>query len=266
MRYGEIGFNLEVDLSRGNIERVPTDPKETEEYLGGLGTSAKILWDRVPPETDPFSPENLLIFATGLLCGTPAIGCNRTIVSSFSPQTKLMAFSMMGGFWAPELKYAGYDKVVIRGQSPDLVYLWIHNDKVELRDASHLAGMGAIETAETIKAELNEPKAQVSAIGLAGENRVFFASIEQGRSSASRGGLGAVMGDKGLKAVVVRGTNDVNVSDPEKFMDISPASVRRRRWPFTMKNGTPRTSCGATLELERRASGQKRLLSSGPRH
>ncbi len=218
MRYGEIGFNLEVDLSRGNIERVPTDPKLTEKYLGGLGTSAKLLWDRVPPETDPFSPENLLIFSTGLLCGTPAVGCNRTIVSSFSPQTKLMAFSMMGGFWAPELKYAGYDKVVIRGQSPDLVYLWIHNDKVEIRDASHLAGKGSVETAELLKQELNEPKAQVSAIGLAGENRVFFASIEQGRSSASRGGLGAVMGDKGLKAIVVRGTNDVNVADPEKFM------------------------------------------------
>ena len=220
MRYAETGFNLEVDLSRGNIERVPTDPKLTEQYLGGLGTSAKILWDRVPPEAEPFSPENLLIFATGLLCGTPAIGCNRTVVSTFSPQTRLMAFSMMGGFFAPELKYAGYDKVVIRGQSPDLVYLWIHNNKVELRDASHLRGKGSVETATLIKEELNEPKAQVAAIGMAGENRVFFASIEQGRSSASRGGLGAVMGDKGLKAIVVRGTNDVNVAQPAEFIEL----------------------------------------------
>ena len=114
MRYAETGVNLEVDLTRGNIERVHTDPKDTELYLGGLGTSTKILWDRVPPEVEPFSPENLLIFAAGLLCGTPATGCNRTIVSSISPQTLLMAFSMMGGFWAPELKYAGYDKVIIR--------------------------------------------------------------------------------------------------------------------------------------------------------
>ena len=220
MRYAETGYNLEVDLSRGNIERVATDPKLTERYLGGLGTSAKILWDRVPPETDPFSPENLLIFSTGLLCGTPAIGCNRTIVSTFSPQTLLMAFSMMGGFFAPELKYAGYDKVIIRGQSPDLVYLWINNNKVEIRDASHLRGKGAIEAATLIKEELNEPKAQVAAIGLAGENRVFFASIEQGRSSASRGGIGAVMGDKGLKAIVVRGTSDVNVARPAEFMEL----------------------------------------------
>jgi benzoyl-CoA reductase subunit BamB len=220
MRYAETGFNLEVDLSRGNIERVPTDPRWTELYLGGLGTSAKIMWDRVPPETEPFSPENLLIFGTGLLVGTPAVGCNRTIVSTFSPQTELMAFSMMGGFWAPELKHAGYDKVIIRGRSPDLVYLWIHDDKVELRDARHLAGLGATETSEQIRSELEEPEAQVAAIGLAGENRVFFASIEQGRSSASRGGIGAVMGDKRLKAIAVRGTGDIHVARPEEFIEL----------------------------------------------
>jgi benzoyl-CoA reductase subunit BamB len=220
MRYAETGFNLEIDLSRGNIERVETDPRETELYLGGLGTNAKILWDRVPPETEPFSPDNLLIFSTGLLCGTPAPGCNRTIVSTISPQTLLMAYSMMGGFWAPELKYAGYDKVIIRGKSPNLVYLWINNDKVEIRDASHLQGKGAIETAELIKEELKEPKAQVSAIGLAGENRVYFASIEQGRSSASRGGIGAVMGDKGLKAIAVRGTKDINIARPAELMEL----------------------------------------------
>lgn len=220
MRYAETGFNLEIDLSRGNIEKVATDPRDTELYLGGLGTNAKILWDRVSPEVDPFSPENLLIFGAGLLCGTPAIGCNRTIVSTISPQTRLMAFSMMGGFWAPELKYAGYDKVILRGKSPDLVYLWIHNDKVEIRDASHLRGKGAIETAEIIKKELNEPKAQVAAIGLAGENRVYYASIEQGRSSASRGGIGAVMGDKGVKAIAVRGTRDLSVARPAEFMEL----------------------------------------------
>jgi benzoyl-CoA reductase subunit BamB len=220
MRYAETGFNLEVDLTRGNIERVATDPKETELYLGGLGTNAKILWDRVPPEVEAFSPDNLLIFAAGLLCGTPATGCNRTIVSTISPQTKLMAFSMMGGFWAPELKFAGYDKVIFRGKSPHLVYLWINNDKVEIRDASHLQGKGAIETAEIIRQELNEPRAQVAAIGLAGENRVYFASIEQGHSSASRGGIGAVMGDKGLKAIAVRGTGDINIARPDEFLEL----------------------------------------------
>src|SRR4030042_1368909 len=163
MRYAETGFNLEIDLSRGNIERVETDPKLTELHLGGLGTNAKILWDRVPPEVEPFSPDNLLIFGTGLLAGTPATGANRTIVSTFSPQTLLMAYSMMGGFWAPELKYAGYDKVIFRGKSPNLVYVWINNDKVE---------------------------------------------------------IGAVMGDKGIKAIAVRGTKDINIARPAEFMEL----------------------------------------------
>ena len=230
MRYAETGFNLEIDLTRGNIERVATDPKDTELYLGGFGTNAKIMWDRVPPETDAFSPDNLLIFGAGMLCGTPATGCNRTIVTTISPQTKLLAFSMMGGFWAPELKYAGYDKVILRGKSPNLVYLYINNDKVEIRDASHLAGKGSNETAVLLRKELNEPKAQISAIGLAGENRVFYASIEQGRSSASRGGIGAVMGDKGVKAIVVRGTKDINVAKPMEYLELCNEVLEYIKW------------------------------------
>ncbi len=220
MRCAETGFNLEIDLTRGSIERVATDPRLTELHLGGLGTNARILWDRVPPETEPFSPDNLLIFSTGLLCGTPAVGANRTIVTTYSPQTLLMGYSMMGGFWAPELKHAGYDKIIFRGKSPNLVYLWINNDKVELRDASHLKGKGAVETSEILKKELKDPNVQIASIGLAGENRVFMASIEQGRSSASRLGIGAVMGDKGLKAIAVRGTKDVNIARPAEFMKL----------------------------------------------
>jgi len=230
MRYAETGYNLEIDLTRGNIERVETDLRETELYLGGLGTNAKILWDRVPPEVEPFSPDNLLIFAAGLLCGTPATGCNRTIVSTISPQTRLMAFSMMGGFWAPELKFAGYDKVILRGKAPDLVYIWINNDKVEIRDATHLRGKGAVETQELIQKELKQPYAQVAAIGLAGENRVFFSSIEQGRSSCSRAGIGAVMGDKNVKAIAVRGTKDVNVARPAEFIELCNEVLEYIQW------------------------------------
>ncbi len=219
MRYAEAGYNLEIDLSSGNIEKVETDPELTRLYLGGLGTNAKILWDRVPPDVEPFSPDNLLIFSTGLLCGTPAVGANRTIVSTYSPQTLFMAFSMMGGFLAPELKYAGYDKVIFRGKSPKLVYLWINNDQVEIRDASHLKGKGAVETEKLIREELHDEDVQVASIGLAGENRVYMASIEHSRSSASRLGIGAVMGDKGLKAIAVRGTKDVNIARPAELIE-----------------------------------------------
>jgi len=220
MRYAETGFNLEIDLSTGNIEKIETDPSWTELYLGGLGTNAKILWDRVPPHVEGFSPENLLIFSAGLLVGTPAPGANRTIISSISPQNSLMGYSIMGGYWAPQLKYAGYDKIIIKGKAPEWVYLWIEDDKVEIRDASHLRGRSTYETAELIRQELREPQAEVISIGLAGENRVLFASIETHRGSASRLGLGAVMGDKRLKAIAVKGSKDLNIARPAQFMEI----------------------------------------------
>jgi aldehyde:ferredoxin oxidoreductase len=190
-----------------------------ELYLGGQGTAAKILWDMVPPEVEPFSPDNLLIFSTGLLNSTPVPGANRVAVNTFSPQTNLMGHSLFGGFFGPELKYAGYDKIVIHGKAPDLVYLWIHNDKVEIRDARHLQGKGALETGELIRQELKDPEAQVAAIGLAGENRVYMATIEHGNASASRG-VGVIMGDKNLKAIAVRGTKDVHVARPAELFEI----------------------------------------------
>jgi aldehyde:ferredoxin oxidoreductase len=225
MRYAETGYNLEVDLCRGNIERVETDPRWTDLHLGGQGTAAKILWDRVAPEVDPFSSDNLLIFSTGLLHGTLVPGANRTSVGTFSPQTGRYSHSVFGGYFGPELKYAGYDKIVFRGKSPNLVYLYINNDVVEIRDAAHLQGKGASETAEFIKQELNDPRIQVAAIGLAGENRVYMASIEHDNSSASRG-VGVIMGDKRLKAIAVRGTKDIHVARPAELFHICSNMIK----------------------------------------
>lgn len=226
MRYAETGFNLEIDLSRGGIEKVATDPDLAEFYLGGQGSAAKILYERVPPEADAFSPENLLIFSTGLLHGTPVPAANRTVVNTFSPQTNLMSHSLFGGFFGPELKYAGYDKIIIRGKARDLVYLYINNDKVEIRDATHLRGKGATETGDLIKKELNDQKVQVAAIGLAGENRVYMASIDHNHASAARG-VGVIMGDKRLKAIAVRGTKDINVAKPAELFEISQKIHRK---------------------------------------
>ena len=219
MRYAEAGFNLEIDLTRGNIEREATDPKWTEFYLGGQGTAGKILWDRVRPEVEPFSPVNLLIFSAGLLNGTPVIGANRTSVDTFSPQTGRYSHSLFGGFFGPELKHAGYDKIIFRGKARDLMYLYIHNDTVELRDAGHLKGKGALETAHLLKQELKLPEAQVAAIGLAGENRVYMATIEHANSSASRG-VGVIMGDKRIKAIVVRGTKNIHIARPKALFEL----------------------------------------------
>ncbi len=232
MRYGETGYYLEVDLSCNSIERVETDPNDTRLYLGGLGTNAKILWEKVRPEVEAFSPENLILFGPGLFVGTPAIGANRTIISSISPQTGLMAFSMMGGFWGPELKYSGFDKVIVKGKAQDLVYLWIHDGTAEIRDARHLRGMSTYETMAAIKKELKDPKAQVLAIGLAGENRVYFASVEASKSSSSRLGLGAVMGAKNLKAVVASGRGDIPIAHPEEFFSFSHMVLQKIKERF----------------------------------
>ncbi|MCO5387922.1 MAG: hypothetical protein NHB14_21410 [Desulfosporosinus sp.] len=173
------------------------------------------MWDRVPPETEPFSPDNLIIFSSGLLNCTPVPGANRCIVNTISPQTNLFVNSMLGGYFGTEMKYAGYDRIIIRGKSPNLVYLWINNDKVEIRDASHLQGKGAMETQGILQAEL-DASAQVAAIGLAGENRVYGASIEHASSAAARM-AGVVMGDKRLKAIAIRGTKDINVAHPTEL-------------------------------------------------
>ncbi|MFC1900035.1 aldehyde ferredoxin oxidoreductase N-terminal domain-containing protein [Chloroflexota bacterium] len=219
MRYAETGYNLEVDLSKGTTEKVESDPKVAGLYLGGQGSAIKLLWDRVPPDTEPFSEDNLLIFSTGLLHGTPVPGANRVAVNSFSPQTNLMAHSLMGSYFGPEIKYAGYDKIIIRGRAPDLVYLWINNDEVEIRDATHLRGIGTRETATLIREELQQEKAQVAAIGKAGENRVYMASIDHSDASAARG-VGPIMGDKRLKAIAVRGTKDIYVAKPAELFEI----------------------------------------------
>ncbi len=219
MRYAETGYNLEIDLSKGSIDRVETDPKEMALYLGGIGVDAKLLFDRVPPNTDPWSPDNLLIFGNGLLNGTPVPGANRVSVDTIAPLNGLMGHSLMGGMFGAEMKMAGYDRIVLKGKAPDLVYIAIHNNKVEIRDARHLRGKGMYETSVLIKKELKDDRAWVAAIGPAGEHRVIMASIDCGNSSAART-VGPVMGDKNVKAIAVRGTQDVNLAHPAELWDL----------------------------------------------
>ncbi|MBI4187963.1 MAG: aldehyde dehydrogenase, partial [Chloroflexi bacterium] len=221
MWYGWTGTQLEVDLSRGTVKKKQGDRTMYETYLGGRGLATKLFWDRVPPETEPFSPDNLLIFATGVLTGTGASSANRTCLVTRSPLTNYLTYSTMGGFWGSELKHAGYDTVIISGKSPTPVYLYINNEKVELRDASHLWGKDVFETRRMIGAELKNDDIQILSIGPAGENKVLCASIEHGPGcSLSRTGVGAIMGDKNLKAIAVYGTKDVNIARPTLFNEL----------------------------------------------
>ena len=239
MPYGWMGTNLEVDLSYWGIEKVKGDPELVRAYLGGKGLNAKILWDRVPPETGPFSPDNLLIIGAGMLTGTPVPGANRTVITYKSPLTEMHSWSAFGGFFAPELKHAGYDTIIIQGKSPTPVYLWINNDQVELRDARHLWGKSTHETRRIIRYELNNDKLQIACIGLAGENRAYAASVEHSAgASASRGGVGAIWGDKNLKAIAVHGSKDVNLANPARLIELcdqvlnrtDPVKERAKKW------------------------------------
>ena len=219
MRYAETGYNLEIDLSRGSVDKVETDPKDTAAHLGGNGINAKLLFDRVAPGTDPWSPDNLLIFGNGLLNGTPVPGANRTSVDTIAPLNGLMGHSLMGGYFGAEMKMAGYDRIILKGKASDLVYIYIHDDKVEIRDARHLSGKGMYDTQRLIKDEIGDQRAWVSAIGPAGENRVITSSIDCGNSSAART-VGPVMGDKRVKAIAVRGTKDVNLARPAELWEM----------------------------------------------
>ena len=279
MPSGWMGTNLEVDLTRGSIERIKGDPELVRTYLGGKGTNAKILWDRVPPETDPFSPDNLIIVGTGILCGTPVPGANRTVITYRSPMTNAHSWSAMGGFFAPELKHAGYDTIIFSGKSPTPVYLWIKDDHVELRGASRFWGKGTHETQDFIRQELEDDKLQIICIGPAGENRAYAASVEHSTgASAARGGVGAIWGDKNLKAIAVYGTKDVNLANPAKLIELSQQVLdrtdekmkRAKVWPAAVAGsligsvlpGNFETRATIPSELKRKWSSEDALAKS----
>ncbi|MFC1979969.1 aldehyde ferredoxin oxidoreductase N-terminal domain-containing protein, partial [Chloroflexota bacterium] len=221
MLYGWAGTNLEIDLSRGNVEKMKGDPRLYESYLGGRGLASSMLWEKFPGEVSAFSPENPMIFAPGLLTGTMAPYANRTSLVTMSPVMEMLTYSNMGGFWGAQLKQAGYDSLVISGKSPVPVYISIADDQVEIRDASHLWNKDTLETSQIIQEELRNDNVEVLCIGQAGENLVFAASIQEtSGSSFSRAGVGAVMGDKRLKAIAVYGTKDIKIAEPSKFVEV----------------------------------------------
>jgi aldehyde:ferredoxin oxidoreductase len=197
-----------VDLTSGDIREEPIDPAYARDYIGGSGLAARLLWNTLDPQRDPLDPASPLLWMTGPLTGTGGPTNGRSSICARSPQTGLWGESNIGGFVGSELRYAGYDGLLITGRANTPVYLWIHKGHAELRDASHLWGKAdTMETQRILKAEITEPMARVACIGLAGENCVPYAAIlsDHGRL-AGRTGMGAVMGSKNLKAIAVRGT------------------------------------------------------------
>ncbi len=215
------GSILRVNLTDGTIHRSPTEPHLVRLYLGGRGLNVKRLWDEVPAHTDGLAPENKLIFGVGPLVGTTFPGGARFNVTGVSPQTGILGDSNAGGFFGPELKFAGYDQVIIEGRAEHPVYLCIRDDQVELRDARHLWGLDVTEATEAIRDELGDRDVQVATIGQGAENGVRFAGVFANLvRAAARTGMGTVMASKHLKAVVVRGTGLVSVADPVHFQEL----------------------------------------------
>ena len=216
--YGWAGKILYVNLTTKEIWEEPLKEDLAFEYLGQAGINAKLLYDLTDETTDPLGPDNPLIFGVGPLTGTMAPCSGRFTVTAKSPLTGIFGDSNSGGHWGPEFKQAGYDHLVVLGQSEEPVYLWISDDKVTLRPATRLWGKDTWETDELIKQELGQSSAQVLSIGPAGENLVRFAAIICNLTrAAARTGMGAVMGSKKLKAIVVKGTRGTTVARPKEF-------------------------------------------------
>ncbi|MEW6524609.1 MAG: aldehyde ferredoxin oxidoreductase family protein [Bacillota bacterium] len=241
---GYAGQYIRVDLTRQHVDVQPLPTGWAEEYLGGNGVGTRILWDEVGPGVDPLSPENRLVMATGPLCGTLMPNSGRVACIAKSPLTGIYGDSNAGGFLGPELKFAGYDLVVFQGRASSPAYLLICDDRVELRDASHLWGKDCLETEESLRKETGETLLKAATIGPAGENLVSFASINvTPQRQWGRSGMGAVMGSKNLKAVAVRGTGPVTIADREGFYRVALDCHQRIRrnaiYPAVSKYGTP---------------------------
>lgn len=223
---GYLGRILKVDLTNGEIADEPLNDDDTRMFIGGSGLAARYIYGLTDAETNPLGPENPLVFMTGPLVGTRAPSCGRYVICARSPQTGFWGESNIGGFLGPELRFAGYDGIIVTGQAEQPVYLLILNGQAELRPASDLWGLDAYQTQEAIKKELEDDRVRVACIGQAGERLVKYAAViaDQGRA-AGRSGMGAVMGSKRLKAVACRGKGSIPLADGKAFDKIAQEAL-----------------------------------------
>ncbi len=218
--HGYAGKILRVDLSSGSITHMPTMDYASR-FLGGMGVAASIYFNEVAPEVKAFDPANRLIFMNGPLAGFPGLSSSRWVISGKSPTTNPEQFATtnLGGRWGVQLKFAGFDGVIVQGRSDRPVYLFIENGVVRIEDAARLWGKGAVRTREMLKRELGD-KVAVAACGPAGENRVVFASILADNDASGSNGFGAVMGSKNLKAIAVAGDRKPVAAQPERLIEL----------------------------------------------
>jgi len=237
--YGYCGKILRVNLKEMSIKVEDLDLELAKKYIGGRGLGTKILMEEIDPKIDALSPENKLIIATGPLTGTPTPTGGRYMVVTKSPLTGTVASSNSGGYWGAELKFAGYDFIIIEEKADKPVYIHIEDDKVEIRDAAHLWGKLVSETTDILEKEI-PAKAKVLTIGPGGENLSKMAAIMNDKSrAAGRSGVGAVMGSKNLKAITVKGSNKVAIYDNDKLKGIFSDSLKKIKENGVTGQGLP---------------------------
>jgi aldehyde:ferredoxin oxidoreductase len=231
---GWTGKILRVDLSSGETSTIDT-MRYAPDFVGGAGVAARLAWEELSPGLDPFDPENRLYIMAGPLTGTLASGAGRVEVLGVAPQQRPSIFSRsgMGGHWGAELKYAGYDGVIVQGEAAKPVYVWIEDGQVEIREAGDLWGQGTYATTSILRG-IHGPGTRVISCGQAGERRSRIAVIQtETGNAAGQGGFGGVMGGKRLKAIAVRGTGGVRIARPEAFLDLCLGTSREGQRPGT---------------------------------
>ena len=238
---GWMGRILRVDLTRGEMREVPLDRDVAKDYIGGRGLGIYFLNRELDPDCEPLAPDNLLVMATGPLTGTGAPTGARYMIMTKSPLTGAITCSNAGGRFPTELKRAGFDGLIFAGQAKRPVYLWIDNGQAELRDAAHLWGRSTHAATDMLREE-TDPRARVACIGPAGERLVRFAAVMNDKDrAAGRSGVGAVMGSKNLKAVVVRGRGQISLANPERFKTFNQEILGR------FKAANKKTPLGLTV-------------------
>jgi len=224
-----------INLSNGEIETASIPLEMRKLYLGGRGMDMYLLYNHTKQGIDPLGPDNVLLVSAGVLGATLASASSRTHVAAKSPLTGFVGSTNMGGFFAPELRWAGFDHLVIKGKAKKPVYLWINDGEIEIRDASNVWGQGVFDTQESIRQELGDEEVKVMCCGPAGENLVRFANVMTGlKDAGGRTGMGAVMGSKNLKAIAARGTMDIEIKHPEQALAYDEQIVNKvNRTKFT---------------------------------
>jgi aldehyde:ferredoxin oxidoreductase len=217
-----------VDLTTGVIEKKTIPLEVRKNFLGGRGLAAYLLYKYAKPGCDPLGPDNVVIFSAGILGGTLASAPARTDVMCKNPLTNLLGSGNLGGFFAPELRWAGFDHIVVKGKAEKPVYLWVHDGEIEIKDAKNLWGKSVTEAQWAVREELGDPDIKSVVCGIAGENLVRYANVMTGIKNANgRGGGGCVMGSKKLKLVAARGTMDIKIAHPKEALEFDKRFIEQ---------------------------------------